>query len=147
MLRAIQIAAALLGAALFHSPAHAQADPFPGVTFIPITAEQAREVKRELRNRVLYVDVRSPIAATTPPDVIDAQVPFAEMPVSFENDFNAALLSRGLYFTDPVIVIGSDGRHALQVSERLAEIGYSRILVVTDGFDPQPGARTARANR
>ena len=146
MPRAIQFAAALFGAALFHGTAHAQADPFPGVTFIPITAEQAREVKRELRNAVLYVDVRSPKAAATSPGIIDAQVPFAEMPLSFENDINAALLSRGLYFTDPVIVIGSDGRQARLVSERLAEIGYSKILVVTDGFDRQPNARTARAN-
>lgn len=156
MSRAIQIAAMFLSAALVHGPARAQADPFPGVIFVPVTYEQAREMKRELRNHALYVDVRSPMAAIAAPRGIDArvpfvdtQVPFAEVPLvfDFENDFNSALLSRGLSFTDPVIVVGRDGKHARQASERLAEIGYTQIVVVTDGFDPQPDARTARANR
>jgi rhodanese-related sulfurtransferase len=133
MSRSIQLAAALVSAALFHTPARAQVDPFPGVSLIPITAEQARQVKRELREGVLFVDVRHPMGKRSPH--IDAQIPFSEMPLSFENDINAALASRGLRFTDPVIVISRDGRHARSVSERLAEIGYSQVLVVVDGFE------------
>lgn len=137
MSRSVPIAAALMSAALFHATAPAQSpDPFPGVSLVPITAEQARQVKREMRDGVLFVDVRDPVGAR--PAGVDAQIPFSEMPLSFENDFNAALVSRGLRFTDPVMVIGRDGKQARQVSERLAEIGYTHVLVVNEGVDAAP---------
>ena len=135
MSRSIQVANVLFSAVLLHAPApaRAQADPFPGVTLTPITAQQARQVKREMREGVLFVDVRDPIGTRSA--YIDAQIPFSEMPLSFENDINTTLASRGLRFTDPVIVIGRDGKHARQVSERLAEIGYTHVMMVTDGFE------------
>lgn len=145
MSRSIQIAAALMSAALFHAPAHAQADPFPGVSLITITAQQARQVKRESREGVLFVDVRSPVGTRSAD--IDVQIPFSEMPLSFENDINQALLSRGLKFTDPVIVIGRDGKQARQVSERLAEIGYTHVMVVSDGFEESPTRAAAAGSK
>jgi rhodanese-related sulfurtransferase len=142
----------VLGAALFPAVSSAaEPERYPGVTLAPISALQAAQIKSDLKERALFVDVRSRAAVHIGmPAGIDAHVPFSEpspgygwthasnqnesqINLAFGNDFNEALLSHGLDFGDPVVLISADGAQALQASELLAEIGYTQIFVATDG--------------
>lgn len=135
---------------------------FPGVVIQPISARGAYQLKSDLKERVLFVDVRSRLAAINSgmPAGIDVHIPFAESAPGyrwnrnaneyeiqfnreFARDIGAALLARGLSFDDPVVLIGADGRRARQASEHLAESGYGQIFVVADGFDT-PASRLSR---
>jgi rhodanese-related sulfurtransferase len=136
---------------------------FPGVVIQPINARGAYQLKSDLKDRVLFVDVRSRLAAinTGMPAGIDVHIPFAEPAPGyrwnrnaneyqlqynrdFARDIGAALIARGLSFDDPVVLICADGVRARQASEHLADSGYGQIFVVTDGFD-MPSSRQANA--
>jgi len=119
-----------------------------------VDAKEAAEMKQNLGNKMLFVDVRDPVEImfTGYTDVIDANIPFKlvdrsqwhkKKPVyqlqvnpNFEKDIATALKARGLSKADPVVLMcRSGGTRGAPATKLLEGKGYKQVYVVTDGFE------------
>ena len=119
-----------------------------------ITARNAWSMKRDLGDDMMIVDIRGRAEAyfTGIPYGIDAQIPFMEPTrdftwnvvaqepeMEFRTDFLAnfdeAVRQRKLRNDAPIVLMCRSGERAEVAAVLLREHGYSRILVIHDGFE------------
>lgn len=119
-----------------------------------LTATEAYDMKTKQGEKVFFVDVRDPIEImfTGFTDVVDINIPFMlpnrsrwndkksvfqmEKNPDFESAIAAALASRGLDKTTPVILMcRSGGTRGAPSSKGLEGEGYKSVYVVVDGFE------------
>lgn len=160
-MRSIAFAAVLLAATAFAGPAtaaDAPSDPKKQTSWgLYLTAKEAYDMKQELGDKALFVDVREPIemmfAGFT--DVIDVNVPYLMVDASKWNPKKAtkfamemnpdyvagvmgALEKRGLDKSTPVILMcRSGGERGAPSARALEGQGLERVYVVIDGFEGQ----------
>lgn len=143
-------------------PQHKQTKPG-----LYVDAREAYALKRQLGEKAMFIDVRTrgEVSYTGVPSVMDAHVPLLEHPANaawdekagrfrleFNNDFDAEvarrMAARGLGKNDTVILICRSGDRSSKAVNLLAELGYTRVYSVVDGFEgdvakdgPQAGHR------
>ncbi len=119
-----------------------------------VDSTEAYEMKQELGDKVLFVDVRDPIEImfTGFTDTVDVNVPFKlanrnkwnekkpvyamELNQNFEQDIAAALKKRGLKKDAPILLMcRSGGTRGAPSAKKLWGKGYKQVYVVTDGFE------------
>jgi len=132
-----------------------------------VDAREAYELKRELGEKALFVDVRTraEISYLGMPSVADAHIPAFEHPpnaawddkssrfkmepnADFEPALARRLAARQLSKSDVVILICRSGDRTSRAANFLTEQGYSKVYSVIDGFEgdavaegPQAGQR------
>ena len=132
-----------------------------------VDAREAYELKRELGEKALFVDVRTraEISYLGMPSVADAHIPAFEHPpnaawddksgrfkmepnADFEPALARRLAARQLGKSDVVILICRSGDRTSRAANFLTEQGYSKVYSVIDGFEgdavaegPQAGQR------
>ncbi|MCE2859976.1 MAG: sulfurtransferase [Oxalobacteraceae bacterium] len=132
-----------------------------------VDAREAYELKRELGEKALFVDVRTraEISYLGMPSVADAHIPAFEHPpnaawddksgrfkmepnADFEPALARRLAARQLGKSDVVILICRSGDRTSRAANFLTEQGYSKVYSVIDGFEgdavaegPQTGQR------
>jgi len=132
-----------------------------------VDAREAYELKRELGEKALFVDVRTraEISYLGMPSVADAHIPAFEHPpnaawddksgrfkmepnADFEPALARRLATRQLSKSDVVILICRSGDRTTRAVNFLTEQGYSKVYSVIDGFEgdavaegPQAGQR------
>lgn len=121
---------------------------------MPVSARQARQLKRDLGGNVLLVDLRGRAEAyyTGPSIGADAHVPFMEpapgyvraarggglemeIDPHFLERMDEALRAAYLRHGDPVVLLCRTGECRREAAELLREHGYQQLFVVTDGFE------------
>ncbi len=143
-------------------PQHKQTKPG-----LYVDAREAHAMKQQLGDKALLVDIRTrgEVSYTGVATLMDAHVPLLEHPANaawdekagrfrleFNNDFDAEIArrmaARGLGKQDPVILICRSGDRSSKAANLLAELGYTRVYTVVDGFEgdvakdgPQAGQR------
>ncbi|WP_456412367.1 rhodanese-like domain-containing protein [Thiolapillus sp.] len=119
-----------------------------------VDSTEAYEMKQELGDKVLFVDVRDPIEImfTGFTDTVDVNIPFKlanrnkwnekksvyamELNQNFERDIAAALKKRGLSKDAPILLMcRSGGTRGAPSARKLWGKGYEKVYVVTDGFE------------
>lgn len=119
-----------------------------------VDSREAYQMKQELGDQVLFVDVRDPIEImfTGFTDVVDVNVPFKlsnphkwngkksvyamEPNPRFEQDIERALKKKGLSKKAPIILMcRSGGTRGAPSARQLWGKGYEKVYVVTDGFE------------
>jgi rhodanese-related sulfurtransferase len=132
-------------------------DHATGTDFIaplPVSASTAWQIKRDLAERVLMVDIRArpEIAYTGMPLGVDANVPFIEpapaftinaasgrldmdINVHFLDHMDRKLSSAGLGHGDPVILLCRSGEQSRTAAKLMNEHGYLQVFVVAGGFE------------
>lgn len=151
--------AALLALTLPVLAAPAPEDPKKQTAWgLYLTAKEAFDMKQDLKDEVLFVDVREPIEMmfTGFTDVVDVNVPFllvdptkwhAKKPVlamapnpDFAAGVLAALEKAGLDRSAPIILMcRSGGTRGAPSAKALESYGLEQVYVVVDGFE---GAKT-----
>jgi rhodanese-related sulfurtransferase len=157
-----RLAATLLSAALlapvFGAPAMAAPEPEDPKKQtewgLYLTSKEAYEMKQEMGDSILFVDVREPIEImfTGFTDVVDVNVPYLmvnpakwnpKKPVfameknpDFAAGVMAALEARGLDKSAPVLVMcRSGGTRGAPSANALKPLGLENVYVVVDGFE------------
>ncbi|MBZ0123804.1 MAG: sulfurtransferase [Roseovarius sp.] len=155
-----RIAAVLLAAALAAPSLPALAAPEPEDPArqtewgLYLTSQEAHDMKRDLGDKVLFVDVREPVEImfTGFTDMVDVNVPYMlvnpakwnpKKPVlamernpGFADGVMAALAARGLDTSAPVILMcRSGGTRGAPSANALAGLGLEKVYVVVDGFE------------
>lgn len=119
-----------------------------------VDSKEAYNMKQEMGDKVLFVDVRDPIEImfTGFTDSVDINIPFKtankdawhnKKPVfamqknpDFEKTVAAALKAKGLTKDTPIILMcRSGGTRGAPSAQQLWGKGYSKVYVVTDGFE------------
>lgn len=119
-----------------------------------LTAQEAFDLKQDMGDAVLFVDVREPVEImfTGYTDTVDANVPFLlvnpskwnpKKPVlamepnpDFVTGIERALAARDLDKTAPVILMcRSGGTRGAPSAHALEGLGFEQVYVVTDGFE------------
>lgn len=143
-------------------PQHKQTKPG-----LYVDAREAHAMKQQLRDKAMLIDIRTrgEVSYTGVASVMDAHVPFLEHPANaawdekagrfrleYNNDFDAEvgrrMAARGLGKNDTVILICRSGDRSSKAANLLAELGYTKVYTVIDGFEgdvakdgPQAGQR------
>ena len=143
-------------------PQHKQTKPG-----LYVDAREAYALKQQLGDKAMLIDIRTrgEVSYTGVASVMDAHVPLLEHPANaawdekagrfrleFNNDFDAEIArrmaARGLGKNDTVILICRSGDRSSKAVNLLAELGYTRVYSVVDGFEgdvakdgPQAGHR------
>ena len=143
-------------------PQHKQTKPG-----LYVDAREAYALKQQLGDKAMLIDIRTrgEVSYTGVASVMDAHVPLLEHPANaawdekagrfrleFNNDFDAEIARRlaekGLGKNDMVILICRSGDRSSKAANLLAELGYSKVYSVVDGFEgdvvkdgPQAGQR------
>ena len=119
-----------------------------------VDSVEAYEMKQEMGNKVLFVDVRDPIEImfTGFTDIVDINIPFKianraawhktkpvysmETNPQFEQQVSAALEARGLSKAAPILLMcRSGGTRGAPSARQLWNKGYKNVYVVVDGFE------------
>lgn len=119
-----------------------------------VDSKEAYDMKQKMGDKVLFVDVRDPIEImfTGFTNIVDVNIPFKvadreawnkkkpvysmEMNPDFEKNIAAALKNKGLTKDTPVILMcRSGGTRGAPSAKQLWGKGYSKVYVVTDGFE------------
>lgn len=119
-----------------------------------LDSSEAYEMKKEMGNKVLFVDVRDPIEImfTGFTDIVDTNIPFKtadrtawhktkpvfsmETNPQFEQQIFAALEERGLSKETPILLMcRSGGTRGAPSAKQLWGKGYKNVYVVIDGFE------------
>lgn len=119
-----------------------------------VDSREAYDMKQNLNDQMLFVDVRDPIEImfTGFTDVVDVNIPFKladrntwsptkpafEMVVNpnFEKEIAKALEALGLSKAVPVVIMcRSGGTRGAPAAKLLEGKGYEKVYVVTDGFE------------
>lgn len=143
-------------------PQHKQTKPG-----LYVDAREAYALKQKLGDKALLIDIRTrgEVSYTGVASVMDAHVPLLEHPANaawdekagrfrleYNNDFDAEVARRmaakGLDKNDTVILICRSGDRSSKAVNLLAELGYTKVYSVVDGFEgdvakdgPQAGQR------
>jgi len=143
-------------------PQHKQTKPG-----LYVDAREAYALKQQLGDKAMLIDIRTrgEVSYTGVASVMDAHVPLLEHPANagwdekagrfrleFNNDFDAEVARRmtakGLSKNDTVIVMCRSGDRSSKAVNLLAELGYTKVYSVVDGFEgdvakegPQAGHR------
>jgi len=149
----ILIALALMTSTAFSSP-----EPTDAKKQTPwklyVDSKEAYEMKQKMGEQVLFIDVRDPIEImfTGFTDVVDINIPFKtanhnawhkKKPVfsmetnpDFEKTIAATLKEKGLSKDTPIILMcRSGGTRGAPSAQKLWGKGYTKVYVVTDGFE------------
>lgn len=119
-----------------------------------VTATEAHDLKKQLGNSVLFIDVREPIEMmfTGFTDVVDINVPYLlvnpskwnpkkpkfamEPNPDYVDGVARAMAERGLTKNDPVIVMcRSGGTRGAPSANALKPLELKKVYVVVDGFE------------
>ena len=119
-----------------------------------VDSKEAYEMKQKMGDQVLFIDVRDPIEImfTGFTDVVDINIPFKtadrnawhkKKPVfaietnpNFEKTIAATLKEKGLSKDTPIILMcRSGGTRGAPSAQKLWGKGYTKVYVVTDGFE------------
>ncbi len=143
-------------------PQHKQTKPG-----LYVDAREAYAMKQQLGDKAMLIDIRTrgEVSYTGVASVMDAHVPLLEHPANaawdekagrfrleYNNDFDAEVARRmaakGLGKNDTVILICRSGDRSSKATNLLAELGYTKVYTVIDGFEgdvakdgPQAGQR------
>ena len=143
-------------------PQHKQTKPG-----LYVDAREAYALKQQLGDKAMLIDIRTrgEVSYTGVASVMDAHVPLLEHPANaawdekagrfrleYNNDFDAEvarrMAARGLGKNDTVILICRSGDRSSKAVNLLAELGYTQVYSVVDGFEgdvakdgPQAGKR------
>lgn len=143
-------------------PQHKQTKPG-----LYVDAREAYALKQQLGDKAMLIDIRTrgEVSYTGVASVMDAHVPLLEHPANaawdekagrfrleYNNDFDAEVARRmaakGLGKNDTVILICRSGDRSSKAVNLLAELGYTKVYSVIDGFEgdvakdgPQAGQR------
>lgn len=117
-------------------------------------AAEAYALKQQLKGQAFFVDVRTraEIAYVGMPLSADAHIPYVEHPddapwdekngrfrLDVNSDFGPELArrmaERGLGKGDTVILLCRSGDRSARAANLLADLGYSRVYTVVDGFE------------
>ena len=128
-----------------------------------VDAQGAYRLKEDNPNRVVLVDIRSPLdaALTGQPAVVDAQVPYVEplLPLAwnsaaggwamthnagFANALAAQLDKLGVARDAPILLLCAAGEQSASAVAEIAALGYTRVISIVDGFE---GDRAADGQR
>jgi rhodanese-related sulfurtransferase len=130
-------------------PQHKQTKPG-----LYVDAREAYALKQQLGDKAMLIDIRTrgEVSYTGVASAMDAHVPLLEHPVNaawdekagrfrleFNNDFDAEIARRmaakGLGKSDTVILICRSGDRSSKAVNLLAELGYTQVYSVVDGFE------------
>lgn len=119
-----------------------------------VDSKEAYEMKQKMGDKVLFIDVRDPIEImfTGFTDVIDINIPFKtankdawhnKKPVfnmqknpDFEKSIASTLKEKGLTKDTPILLMcRSGGTRGAPSAKELWGKGYTKVYVVTDGFE------------
>lgn len=143
-------------------PQHKQTKPG-----LYVDAREAYALKQQLGEKAMLIDIRTrgEVSYTGVASVMDAHVPLLEHPANatwdekagrFRLEFNDAfdaevarrMAAKGLGKNDTVILICRSGDRSSKAVNLLAELGYTKVYSVIDGFEgdvakdgPQAGQR------
>jgi rhodanese-related sulfurtransferase len=131
-----------------------------------LSPKQAYDFVRRNRDKVLFLDVRTraePVFVGMA-TAVDALVPYVEFPemhsdwrwdenrgaYSYEpfNDFapevERRLKEKGLTKNDPVVLMCRSGDRSSRAANLLADLGYTRVYSVVDGFEGSINEKTGK---
>lgn len=130
-------------------PQHKQTKPG-----LYVDAREAYAMKQQLGDKAMLIDIRTrgEVSYTGVASVMDAHVPLLEHPANaawdekagrfrleYNNDFDAEvarrMAARGLGKNDTVILICRSGDRSSKATNLLAELGYTKVYTVIDGFE------------
>ena len=130
-------------------PQHKQTKPG-----LYVDAREAYALKQQQGDKAMLIDIRTrgEVSYTGVASVMDAHVPLLEHPANaawdekagrfrleFNNDFDAEVARRmaakGLGKDATVILICRSGDRSSKAASLLAELGYTRVFTVVDGFE------------
>ncbi len=121
-----------------------------------VTAPEAAALKTSLGEKALFLDIRSraEVMFLGSPSMTDAMVPFVDFPETglafdekrgayklepnkgFASEVARRLTEKGLDKHDVVILICRSGdRSARAVNQQLADLGFTKVYSVIDGFE------------
>ncbi len=119
-----------------------------------LDAREAYALKQQLGDAALFIDIRTrgEVSYTGMATVVDAHVPLLEHPANapwdekagrfkleYNNDFDTELARRvaakGLGKDAPVILMCRSGDRSSKAVNLLAELGYTKVYTVVDGFE------------
>ncbi len=119
-----------------------------------LDAKEAAVLKQQLGERALLIDIRTrgEVSYTGMATLVDAHVPLLEHPpyaawdekagrfrLEYNNDFDTEvarrLAAKGLDKDATVILICRSGDRSSKAVNLLAELGYTRVYTVVDGFE------------
>ena len=119
-----------------------------------VDSKEAYDMKQKMGDKVLFIDVRDPIEImfTGFTDVVDINIPFKtadknawhnKKPVfameknsDFEKSIESTLKAKGLTKDSPIILMcRSGGTRGAPSAMELWGKGYTKVYVVTDGFE------------
>ncbi len=119
-----------------------------------VDAKEAHALKQQLGDNALFIDIRTrgEVSYTGMATLVDAHVPFLEHPpnapwdekagrfrLEYNNDFDAEVARRmaakGLGKEATIILICRSGDRSSKAASLLAELGYTRVYTVVDGFE------------
>ncbi len=142
-------------------PQHKQTKPG-----LYVDAREAYALKQQLGEKAMFIDIRTrgEVSYTGVASVMDAHVPLLEHPANaawdekagrfrleFNNDFDAEVARRmaakGLGKNDTVILMCRSGDRSSKAVNLLAELGYTKVYSVIDGFEGDVAKEGAQAGR
>src|SRR5450432_1220846 len=119
-----------------------------------LTSEEAYRMVRAEPGSALFLDVRSvgEVQFVGMPAEVDANVPYMlqsewnewdevrhnfklEVNSNFAAEVGKRLAAKGLHPTDPVILICRSGDRSAKAAVLLAQLGYTKVYSVVDGFE------------
>lgn len=119
-----------------------------------VTAQEAYNAVRAERSSLLFVDTRTraELAFVGMTNEIDAQVPYVEVSEfwewdektgrfkvepnqNFARDMEALLKAKGLTKNDRIILMCRSGDRSARAANLLADLGYTNVWTVVDGFE------------
>ncbi len=119
-----------------------------------VDAKEAFSLKQQLGEQAMFIDIRTrgEVSYTGMATLVDAHVPLLEHPANaswdekagrfrleYNNDFDAEVARRmaakGLGKEATVILICRSGDRSSKAASLLAELGYTRVFTVVDGFE------------
>ena len=149
----VLVALGLMPVASFSAPE--PADPKKQTPWkLYVDSKEAYEMKQKMGDKVLFIDVRDPIEImfTGFTDTVDINIPFKtanknawhnKKPVfsmeknsDFEKSIESTLKAKGLTKDTPIILMcRSGGTRGAPSAMELWGKGYTKVYVVTDGFE------------
>lgn len=119
-----------------------------------LDAKEAYALKQQLGEQLMFIDIRtrSEVSYTGMASLVDAHVPLLEHPpnaawddkagrfrLEYNNDFDTEIARRmaakNLGKDTPVILICRSGDRSSKAANLLAELGYTKVYTVVDGFE------------
>lgn len=129
-----------------------------------VTALEAADMLRD--DAVIFVDVRSraEVAFVGMPTRVDVHIPLLTLAAGdaydpgagsyrlepnpdFETDFLAFAMDNDIDADTPIIVMCRSGSRSAKAADRIAEMGFTRVYSMTDGFEGDTARDGAQAGQ